>query len=132
MSEISLEQLLEYTCKTKSTDLHISVGAAPMVRRNAQLEAVEGCGVIQPDDAAGYVDGCASEAKRKILDENGEVDFSFSRAGLGRFRANIYKQRGSYSIAIRSLPFAIPDFSELGLPEPEETGTTVAPTRSSP
>jgi twitching motility protein PilT len=47
----------------------------------------------------------------------GEVDFSFSRSGLGRFRANIYKQRNTFGIAIRSLPFNIPPFGSLGLPD---------------
>ena len=45
------------------------------------------------------------------------MDFSFSKPGLGRFRVNAYRQRGTYSLAIRLLPFEIPKFDTLGLPQ---------------
>lgn len=108
---------MEYTSRARATDLHIAVGASPMIRVNASLVLVEGYGNLVPDDARSIVDQCVGEAKRKILEQTGEVDFSFSRPGMGRFRANIFKQRGSYSLAIRALPFAIPSFDELGIPE---------------
>lgn len=114
---MTLDQLLEYTCVKKGTDLHIAVGTRPMIRLNSRLTFVDGCEVLKTEDTQRMVDSCVNEAKRKVLEEAGEVDFSFSRPGIGRFRANIFKQRGSYSIAIRSLPFSIPSFSSLGLPE---------------
>ena len=46
-----------------------------------------------------------------------EMDFSISVAGLGRFRANIYKQRGSYAAVLRYVPFVLPDAKTLGIPE---------------
>ena len=119
MSEIrvALDDLLEHTFKTKATDLHATVGSAPMVRINANLTVVDGMPVLTQEDTLSLVEQCVSETKRELLEQNGEVDFSFSRPGMGRFRANIFKQRGSYSLAIRSLPFAIPSFEELGIPE---------------
>ncbi|SMC42671.1 type IV pilus twitching motility protein PilT [Papillibacter cinnamivorans] len=120
MSEINgpkLDELLEYTFNAKATDLHVAVGTAPMIRLNSRLTFVENMPTMTPDMTAALVDECVSPAKRKTLEENGEVDFSFSRPGLGRFRSNIFKQRGSYSMALRSLPFAIPAFETLGIPE---------------
>lgn len=120
MSEInapSLDALLEYTCDVRATDLHLAVGSAPMVRLNGRLTLVDSAPVLTPDMTASLVDACVAPAKRQTLEEMGEVDFSFSQPGLGRFRANVFKQRGSYSMALRSLPFTIPAFDDLGLPD---------------
>lgn len=120
MSEIngqSLNELLGYTHSAKATDLHIAVGAPPMIRLNSRLTVVENAPVMTPDMTAALVGQCVNETRRKVLEDVGEVDFSFSLAGLGRFRANIFKQRGSFSMALRSLPFAIPGFETLGIPE---------------
>ncbi|NLO47539.1 MAG: type IV pilus twitching motility protein PilT [Clostridiales bacterium] len=116
-STFTLDELLEHTFRSKATDLHIAVGTPPMVRINAKLAIVEGYPPLTPQDTQSIVKGCTDELRKKTLEEKGEVDFSFSRHGLGRYRANIFKQRGSYSMAIRSLPFAIPPFDSLGLPE---------------
>lgn len=112
-----LDELLEYTCSVNATDLHVAVGTRPVVRLNSRLTAVPDSRVMTPADTEGMMHSCVNEDKRRLLEQNGEVDFSFSRGGVGRFRANIFKQRGSYSIAIRSLPFRIPEFKELGLPD---------------
>lgn len=112
-----LDELLAYTYNAHATDLHITVGTAPMIRLNSKLTYVENAPTLTPDMTTALVDECLTPANRKSLEEFGEVDFSFSRAGLGRFRANVFKQRGSYSMAIRALPFTIPSFETLGIPE---------------
>lgn len=53
----------------------------------------------------------------KKLQEKGDDDFSFSLSGLGRFRCNVYKQRGSYAAVLRVVKFDLPDFTALGIPE---------------
>ena len=111
-----MNKLLDYTCKVRATDLHIAVGTPPMVRLNSRLTVVEGFSSLTPEDTRILAESCINEDRRRTLEENGEVDFSFSRPGLGRFRANIFRQRGSISMAIRMLPFNIPAFDELGLP----------------
>ena len=120
MQEIStptLDELLDYTHQVKATDLHIAAGAVPVIRLNSQLTFLDKYSIMTPEAAREIIFSCVSDDKRAVLEEKGEVDFSFSRAGMGRFRANIFKQRGSYSMAIRSLPFNIPAFETLGLPE---------------
>ena len=119
MSEINearLEPLLEFTCKMNATDLHLAVGSVPLIRFNSQLRPVEGYEPLKPEDTVRLMNVCMNEGRQSALDQNGEVDFSFSLAGIGRFRANIYRQRGSYSLAIRSLPFEIPKAETLGIP----------------
>jgi len=120
MSEIkalNLDELLTYTSNCRATDLHLAVGSPPMVRRNSRLTVVEGYEPLKPADTENVARECTSEERWQTLTEKGEVDFSFSRSGMGRFRANIFRQRGSISMAIRALPFNIPAFEDLGLPE---------------
>jgi len=117
MPEINIDALLEQTCRAGATDLHLSVGAPPMMRLHARLRVIDGMEPVRPEELNDLVGKITDEHHLKVLNETGEVDFSFSRAGLGRFRVNIFRQRGSYSFAIRVLPFAIPTFEQLGLPE---------------
>lgn len=113
----NIDQLLEYTCKAKATDLHLNVGSKPALRLNSTLQVMPGTKVVTPEISTKLVEVILDEKKRQLLEINGDVDFSFSKSGLGRFRVNIYRQRGTYSIAIRSLPFLIPNYESLGLPQ---------------
>ena len=117
----NINALLVYSCKANATDLHIGVGCRPLMRVGSVLGAIPGTVDVLPKTAEGHVKALVDEKHMETLLSLGEVDFSFSRPGLGRFRANIYKQRGTFGIAIRSLPFNIPPFSSLGLPEAVRT-----------
>ncbi|MCL2057641.1 MAG: type IV pilus twitching motility protein PilT [Oscillospiraceae bacterium] len=112
-----MDALLVYVCDRKATDLHIGVGAKPLMRVGSMLESVPGAEIVLPAVAERHVASLVNEKQRDTLETLGEVDFSFSRPGLGRFRANVYKQRNTYGIAIRSLPFNIPPFDSLSLPQ---------------
>lgn len=111
-----LDELLEYTCKSKASDLHINVGSKPSIRLNSTLHQIPAAEVVTPEIASELIKSLLDDEKKAILESLGEVDFSFSKSGLGRFRANAFRQRGTYSLAIRSLPFNIPNFDTLGLP----------------
>jgi twitching motility protein PilT len=120
MPEINIrkmDELLQYACKSKASDLHVNVGSKPMMRLNSVLHEIPVEEVITPEIAVELVKSLLDNEKRAVLESMGEIDFSFSKAGLGRFRANAYRQRGTYSLAIRSLPFDIPEFDSLGLPQ---------------
>lgn len=111
---LSLKQLLEITIKENASDLHLTVGAVPNIRVNGQLIPVSGNKLTMAD---------TERYSREILQENydeynrvGEYDTSYSVAGLGRFRINIYKQRGSDAVAIRVVGLKIPTLKELDFP----------------
>ncbi len=119
MQEINvrkLDDLLDFTCRSKASDLHINVGSKPSIRLNSILQQIQGAEIVTPDIAWELVRSVLDDERRAFLESHGEVDFSFSKPGLGRFRVNAFRQRGTYSMAIRSLPFNIPDFDSLGLP----------------
>lgn len=111
-----LETLIKYSYEKKATDLHLCAGSKPLIRVNGKLTPVDDSEMISPGILNSIIDKLVDQPKKEKLEQSRVLDFSFSKPGLGRFRANIYSQRGTYAIAIRMLPFDIPTFKELGLP----------------
>lgn len=112
---MDINQLLEKTVELGASDLHITVGLQPVLRINGRLEKY-GDSVLSPKDNYELVKQLLSEEQIQVLEEKGEIDLSVSRTGLGRFRVNVYKQRGTYGMAIRAVALSIPSIEELGLP----------------
>ena len=116
---IDLGRLLEYTVKRGASDLHLKVPSPPMTRLNGELEPVPGCPPLTQDDMKRFLteltDGMTR--KRTEFNERGETDLSHHRENVGRFRVNAFRQRGSISIVMRTVPTQVPSLEELGLPE---------------
>ena len=111
-----LVTLLQSTVAAGASDLHLSVGRPPSVRRDGLLIPFEGVGVLTKQDTERIVLSLLEEFQRKELDEVQQVDFSFGLEGLGRFRANAYKQRNSLALALRVIPYRVRSLEELGAP----------------
>lgn len=109
------KELLKLVVEKKASDLHITVGVPPVLRINGYLEKVEN-EPFTPEQTEEIVKDLLTSDQLQKLEQNGDIDLSYSAAGLGRFRINVYKQRGSYSLAIRSVALQIPSIEELGLP----------------
>ncbi|MCL2707929.1 MAG: type IV pilus twitching motility protein PilT [Defluviitaleaceae bacterium] len=118
-----LLELLQHAHGKKATDVHLCPGSKPLIRVNGSLVEIPESETVMPALINGLVDSLLTENKKRTLNELKVIDFSFSKPGLGRFRANIYSQRGTFAVAIRMLPFEIPGFEELGLPPIVETFT---------
>ena len=112
---MSIFELLKQAIELQASDLHITVGSPPILRINGSLQKV-GEVNLTPDDTIKLVKELTDEHQFKRLEDEGEIDMSYSYPGMGRFRVNIYKQRGSYGIAIRSVALDIPTLDKLGLP----------------
>lgn len=112
-----LEELLRFSNYKNSTDLHVCPGSRPLIRINGKLEEIEDREVVTPSHVNQILEYLLNERKLEVLNNEKALDFSFSISGMGRFRANAYSQRGTYALAIRMLPYAIPEFDALGLPE---------------
>ncbi len=108
-------ELLKQTIDSKASDLHITVAVPPIIRINGKLERL-GDVSLMPKDTIDLAHQILTENQIQELEAKGELDLSFSNPGLGRFRVNIYKQRGSYGIAFRVVALRIPSMEELGLP----------------
>lgn len=114
---MTLEHIIKAAYNNGASDIHVTPGTPPVIRCSGELLRV-GEEKMQSEDTeaiAKEIFKIADYSKR--FEENGEVDFSFAFGDYGRFRVNIYKQRGSIAIAIRLIPKEIPELSTLGIPD---------------
>lgn len=112
---MNFREILDYATKNSASDIHITVGVPPTLRINGSLIAINQ-EKLTPEDTAKMVEEILGEEHLERLEKKGEVDLSYSIKGLGRFRVNIYRQRGSYSLAMRLVALNIPTLEQLGLP----------------
>ncbi len=111
-----LLELLTIAKESGASDLHITVGAVPMMRVDNGLTVIEGQEKLMPPDTKRLICSMMDEEHVQMLAEKGEVDFSFGIAAIGRFRVNAYRQRGSMAAAIRIMSTEIPTTESLGIP----------------
>lgn len=118
---MSINDLLAAAVNHKASDLHLTVGRPPMLRVYGELVPIPG--EIELNDAMirELVAPMLDESHQKVLEEKGQVDFSYGVSNLGRFRVNLFRQRGAISGVMRLIPTQIPDFSMLGIPEVVKT-----------
>ncbi len=111
-----LVTLLQATVGAGASDLHLTVGRPATVRLDGVLVPFEGVPLLLPADTERMVMSLLDEQQLGELNEFSQVDFSFGLDSLGRFRANAYKQRNSYALALRVIPFRVRSLEELGAP----------------
>ncbi len=111
-----LVSLLEATVNSGASDLHLTVGRPATVRRDGTLVAFENVPVMTPDETARMIHSLLDERQMEELAAAKQVDFSFGLAGVGRFRANAFSQRGNLSLALRVVPYRVRSLEELGAP----------------
>lgn len=116
-----MDHLLEITMAKKATDLHLCVGSKPLIRVNSKLQPIESSEIIKPETMRQITKMYLSDQQLMKLEDQKTLDLSYSKRDLGRFRCNFYLQRGTYALAIRTLPLEIPDLASLGLPETTES-----------
>jgi twitching motility protein PilT len=113
--DYTIDDLLKEAQQRKASDLHITVGVSPKCRVNGELGDLP-YPVLTPSDTEELIIPIVKPNMKEILLTNGEVDFSYSIAGHGRYRVNVFRQRGSYAAAIRIINIDIPSPEVLGLP----------------
>ena len=111
-----LESWLRELAIGDGSDLHIKVGSAPMVRERGELRRLP-ANPLSAEDTRNIASAIIPPDRRDRLETEGEVDFAHSVPGVGRFRANVFHQRGSTSMVLRKLRFGGPTFEELHLPD---------------
>jgi twitching motility protein PilT len=116
-----LATLLQATVNSGASDLHITVGRAPTARRDGTLVSFEGVDLLTPEVTARMVHSLLSDLHKAEFEEKYQVDFSFGIEGVGRFRANAFRQRNSCSLALRVVPFRVRSLEELGAPKAATT-----------
>ncbi len=111
----NLDQMLKELVARGASDLHITTGIPPMIRLHGQLKPLAET-ALTPAMTKQLAYSILTDVQKQKFEEQKELDFSFGVRGLGRFRANVYLQRGAVGVAIRTIPYKIFTFQELGLP----------------
>ena len=111
----SLDDLLREAVRRGGTDLHLATGARPKVRIMGDLVELD-YEVITDLTASNLFLPMLDALDRRSFDSNGQIDTSYTLNGVGRFRINLFKQKGASSGVFRVLPNAVPDYADLGLP----------------
>ena len=111
-----LNDLLQHLIEQRGSDLHVKAGSVPHLRVHGMLRRTP-----FKSSTAAELEGMVAElvpvARTRILAERGEVSIAYGVAGLGRFRLNVYRQRGSYGLSVRLVSPGVPSIDTLELPD---------------
>ena len=111
----NIQELLQIAHENKASDLHVTTGIPPKIRVDGELRSL-GEDRLMPEDTEHLIKDIMSEHAAEIFLKKGEVDFSYVVPGTGRYRVNVFRQRGSYSCVMRIVNTTIPTPEELRLP----------------
>ncbi|MGH9269537.1 MAG: type IV pilus twitching motility protein PilT, partial [Acidimicrobiales bacterium] len=112
---VDLNELLRYTVEQRGSDLHVKVGSTPHVRVDGHL-APAPFAFVAPADTERMAFSILPKDRADEFVATHEADFAYSVAGLGRFRVNVFRQRGSVGLVFRRVLPGTPSFDALGLP----------------
>ena len=113
---LKIDDLLRVACGHNASDLHLKVGAFPVMRIGGELHPVADAPRLKPEDTLDMAFSMMSNRQKQRFKEVSEVDIGYGVSGLGRFRANIFQQRGTVSIVLRVIPDHTKSVAQLGLP----------------
>jgi len=111
-----IDDLLRIAAGHSASDLHLKVGAFPVMRIGGELHPVADAPRLKQEDTLDMAFSMMSNRQKQRFKETSEVDIAYGVSGLGRFRANIFQQRGTVSIVLRVIPDQQRSVAELGLP----------------
>ena len=113
---LRIDDLLRVACSHNASDLHLKVGAFPVMRISGELHPIENAPRLKHEDTLDMAFAIMSNKQKQRFKEVSEVDIGYGVSGLGRFRANIFQQRGTVSIVLRVIPDMTRTAAQLGLP----------------
>ena len=113
---MNLKDLLIKTVEQKASDLHITAGSPPRIRKGGKLIPISD-DKLSVDDTKAIIESELSDTNKEKLNSGSEIDYSISVPGVSRFRVNVFNQRGNFAAAYRRLPYEIPSIDSLGLPQ---------------
>ena len=113
------KDLLKKTVEEDASDLHITVGSPPRIRKGGKVIPISDI-KLSPDETKSLIVSEINSQNKAKLDSGSEIDFSISVPGISRFRVNVFSQRGNWAAAYRRLPFEIPSIltTEIIFPIP--------------
>jgi len=113
---MNLTDLLKITAERRASDLHLKVGVPPILRIDGRLTPIETEKRTTGEDALAIAQSIMNPAQKARFKEKNELDMAYAVPGLGRFRVNVFQQRGSVGMVFRMVPGKILSFEDLMLP----------------
>ena len=111
-----IDELLSEMMTRNASDLHLKAGSPPVMRVDGELSLMDQPS-LTPEDTKDVAASIMTDKQIRRFSEHNEIDFAYSAPNLGRFRVNVFRQRGSISIAMRQVTTKVLSFEELHLPE---------------
>ncbi len=113
---MDIDELLRHTVERGASDLHLKVGNVPFLRVDGALQPAP-FEALSADDTVAFALAVMNDHKRRDFETTNEADVGYTLTGVGRFRINVFRQRGVVGLAVRRVRSEIPTFEELRLPE---------------
>ncbi|MFY9225728.1 MAG: type IV pilus twitching motility protein PilT [Blastocatellia bacterium] len=118
---VQIDELFMIACSKGASDLHIKAGSYPFIRINGELQPIIESQRLTQEDTLAMAFSMMSNRQKQRFKEHYEVDIAYGVSGLGRFRCNIFQQRGTVGMVLRVIPTAVQTVEELRLPKIIET-----------
>jgi len=113
---ISVDDLLRRAVEQKASDLHLKVGNHPYIRVDGVLNPATDVNRVTPEEMLSMAFSMMTNRQKQKFKETAELDMAYGVAGLGRFRVNVFQQRGNVGMVLRVIPTKIRTIEELSLP----------------
>ncbi|MBI5888398.1 MAG: type IV pilus twitching motility protein PilT [Deltaproteobacteria bacterium] len=114
---MDLTSILNVAVKSKASDIHLKAGVPPILRIYGSLVPVKNHDRLVPDEITKMAFKIMNEQQKESFRGNHQLDMAYSVPGLGRFRINVFQQRGAVGVVLRVIPMKIMTFEELNLPK---------------
>src|SRR5574341_233227 len=114
---MNLNDLLKTVFERKASDLHLKVGVPPVLRIDGRLMPLESEKRMTQEDTIAIAGSIMNPGQKAKFNEKNELDMAYAVPGMGRFRVNAFKQRGSVGMVFRAVPAKIANFEELMMPQ---------------
>jgi twitching motility protein PilT len=111
-----VNELLKLAVEAGASDLHLKVGSYPMMRVRGNLVPANEEARLTHEDTVGMAAAVMSTQQRQKFKDSLEIDLAYSVPGLGRFRCNVFQQRGTIGLVLRVIPIGVKSVEELAFP----------------
>ncbi|MFY3742370.1 type IV pilus twitching motility protein PilT [Anaeromyxobacter sp. Red801] len=114
---MELNEILQVALRAGASDIHLKAGLPPMFRVDGSLVPLKDARRLPPEEIARMGFGIMNEYQKEKFKQTNEVDLAYGVPGLGRFRVNVFQQRGTLGVVLRVIPFRIQSIEQLMLPK---------------
>src|SRR3990170_4789166 len=114
---MTIDELLRSACESKASDLHLKVGNYPYIRVDGELRPLSQFPRVSSEDMLNMAFSIMTNRQKQKFKESTELDMAYGVAGLGRFRVNVFQQRGNVGMVLRVIPTKIRTLEELYMPK---------------